>query len=349
MVSVMARRDARSLDHGTLEEMRRQAVRRVVAGEPQAAVARSLEVHARTVNKWVQAYRRRGDAALASRKASGRPPTLGARAVARLRRIIVGKNPRQLNFGAALWSLPIVAQVITQLFDVVLHKTTVSRLLHRLGLTPQQPTRQAFQRDDAECAHWMTVEFPAIVRASRRRQSTLLFGDECGVHEEGPVGRTWGLRGARPVVRVSGARRRLNVLSAVSPRGRLWFRCFAGYLNAPTFVQFLRALLHDVKGEIDLILDRHPAHVAALTRRFVHAHRNRLRVHFLPAYAPDLNPDEHVWSYLKGRFRREPKPTDADFATEVTCAMKTIRNDRAKVRSVFGHPAVAYVREALNW
>ena len=261
----------------------------------------------------------------------------------------MGKNPRQLNFGAALWSLPIVAQVITQLFDVVLHKTTVSRLLHRLGLTPQQPTRRAFQRDDAECAHWMTVEFPAIVRASRRRQSTLLFGDECGVHEEGPVGRTWGLRGARPVVRVSGARRRINVLSAVSPRGRLWFRCFAGYLNAATFVQFLRALLHDVKGEIDLILDRHPAHVAALTRRFVHAHRNRLRVHFLPAYAPDLNPDEHVWSYLKGRFRREPKRADADFATEVTCAMKTIRNDRAKVRTVFGHPAVAYVREALNW
>lgn len=63
----------------------------------------------------------------------------------------------------------------------------------------------------------------------------------------------------------------------------------------------------------------------------------------------DLNPDERVWGYLKGAFRRAPLPAEANFEAEVTCAMKTLRNDRAKVRTVYGHPAVAYVREALNW
>ena len=54
MVRVMAARDARSLDHATLEEMRRLAVKRVLEGrETQAAVARSLEVHPVTVAKWV--------------------------------------------------------------------------------------------------------------------------------------------------------------------------------------------------------------------------------------------------------------------------------------------------------
>jgi transposase-like protein len=59
MGRVMGKRDARSLDHATLEEMRRLAVRRVVeGGETQAAVAHSLEVHPVTVAKWVGTYRR---------------------------------------------------------------------------------------------------------------------------------------------------------------------------------------------------------------------------------------------------------------------------------------------------
>jgi transposase len=99
---VTSHRDARSLDHTTLEEMRRLAVSRVEAGESQVAVAASLQVHYGTVWKWVAAYRAQGAEALASRPATGRPPTLDEKQMQRLRREIVGKNPRQLGFGMAL-------------------------------------------------------------------------------------------------------------------------------------------------------------------------------------------------------------------------------------------------------
>ena len=74
-------RDARSLAHSTLEEMRRLAIRRVEAGEKQTAVADSLEVDRRTVRKWVLAYRKGGPEALASRTAPGREPALNDRQV----------------------------------------------------------------------------------------------------------------------------------------------------------------------------------------------------------------------------------------------------------------------------
>ena len=61
MVAVMAQRDARSLDHATLEEMRRLAVKRVLAGEPRIAVAASLQVHAGTVAKWMMRYYQAGE------------------------------------------------------------------------------------------------------------------------------------------------------------------------------------------------------------------------------------------------------------------------------------------------
>jgi transposase len=349
MVAVMARRDARSLDHATLEEMRRLAVRRVLAGEARRAVAESLQVNAGTVAKWMMVFHRAGEAALASTTASGRPPTLSPRQQAQLCRWIETKNPRQLQLPCTLWTLPLVGQLITKRFGVVLHPTTVGRVLARLGLSPQRPVRRAFRRDDATCRAWMQEEFPAIVRRMKRRQSTLLFADETGVHEDGPVARTWGRRGQTPVVAITGQRARVNVISAISPRGRLWFRCYRGNLDAARFLQFLRALLRDVRGEIDLVLERHPAHVAAVVARFIHAHRARLTVHLLPGYAPDLNPDEHVWAHLKGLFRRTPIDRDENLASAVDASMTMIQDDRALVRGFFGHPAVAYVKEALRW
>jgi len=139
------------------------------------------------------------------------------------------------------------------------------------------------------------------------------------------------------------------LISAISPRGRLWFRCFTGTLTAPRFIEFLTALLQDVRGTLDVVLDKHPAHVAAATRRFLQQHRRRIRVHFLPSYAPDLNPDEHVWSYLKALFRKEPLVPGEQLRRAVEEAMEEIRADRGLVRRFFNHPDVTYVKEALHW
>ncbi|MBI5431917.1 MAG: IS630 family transposase [Planctomycetes bacterium] len=349
MVAIMTERDARSLDHATLEEMRRLGVSRVLAGESQVAVAASLQVNLHTVSKWMRKYRAGGADALTSTKAPGPPRTLSDSQLAKLRRIVIGKNPRQLHFGPALWTLSLVGELIEQLFSVVHHASTISRLLHGMGITPQVPTKRSTRRDEQEIQHWIRSEFPKIVRERDRLQATLLFSDETGVHEDGPVGRTWGERGKTPLVKISGTRRRVNVISALSPRGRLWFRCYGGTLTATRFVEFLQSLLDDTSKPIVLVIDRHPAHVAACTRRFIQANRRRLRVHYLPGYAPELNPDEHVWSYLKGAFRRDPLDADERIEEVVGQEMSKLQSNPRTVKSFFDHPEVRYVKAALGW
>lgn len=325
------------------------AVTRVMSGETQADVARSLEVRPSSLWKWIDAYRRNGDAGLASTKGTGRPPKLSKAQLKKLKRMIVGKNPLQLSFGSALWTLPLVAALVRREFGVVLHETTIARTLARLGLTPQKPQRRAFQRDEDACRQWATDEFPAIVRAAERKQATILFGDETGVREDGPVGTTWGVRGERPTVQVTFSRARINVISFISPRGRLWFRCFKKDLDSALFIEFLKALLRDVRGHIVLILDKHPAHVSAATQRFLAEKADRLTVHHLPSYAPDMNPDEHVWGYLKSMFKRAPLDVGETLDLSVTASMNTIQRDRALVRTFFGNPEVAYVKQAISW
>lgn len=349
MLSLVEKRDGRSLDHATLEEMRRLAVARVLAGEGQAAVARALQMNRTTVVRWMMSYRAGGAEALEAKPIAGRPSSLSDEQKATLRTMILGKDPRQLGFGMALWTVRLVAQVIEREFDVVLHETTVSRMLHSMGLVPRKPIKRAFARDDEECRAWAEEEFPRIVRQVKRKQATLLFLDETGVREDAPVGTTWTERGTRPVVRVKGTRGRTNVISAIAPHGRLWFRCFQKNLNSELFVEYLDALLHDLRGHIVLVMDKHPAHVSAATRRYMKTRADRLTVHLLPGYAPDMNPDEHVWSHLKGLFRSAPLTEDEKIGPVVEETMQEIAKDPRLVCSFFDHPEVAYVKAALKW
>jgi transposase len=163
------RRDGRSLDHKTLEEMRRLGVARVLNGERQVDVAKSLMVDRTTVVRWMMKYRADGDAGLAAKPVPGRKPTLDAKQQAKLREIIVGKNPRQLGYGPALWTVRLVTEVIEREFQVVLHETSVSRMLRRMGLVPRKPIKRSFSRDEAACKEWAETTFPKILNEVRKK------------------------------------------------------------------------------------------------------------------------------------------------------------------------------------
>lgn len=88
---------------------------------------------------------------------------------------------------------------------------------------------------------------------------------------------------------------------SISPRRRRLGFCWRLYresIKGPQAIRFLRQLLRHLPGPIVLIWDRLPVHRAAAIRRFVDQHP-RLRIEFLPAYAPELNPVEYAWSWLK--------------------------------------------------
>lgn len=149
-------------------------------------------------------------------------------------------------------------------------------------------------------------------------QATPLFADRAGVHEDALVGRPWSRKGQRPVVRLRGRRRRLNMFSAMSPRGWLSFQSFEGTPSTSRRIEFLKDMSNDARGRIILILERHPAHVATATRRWLAEHEDRITVHFFSAYAPEMNPDKHGCSQRKGLSRNTPGPANEDLAAAVT-------------------------------
>lgn len=338
--------DGRTLSHETSETIRRLAVRRVKEGERPSSVIESYGLCRTTIYKWLRAARRGGEAALKARKHPGRTPTLTLRQKLQVRGWINGKDPRQYGFDFGLWTRQIVAALIEQKFGVRIGVTAVGRLLAELDITPQKPLRRAYERDPAAIKRWTTEVFPGLRARAKRVGAKIFFLDEAGVRSDQVLGRTWGLRGKTPEVATSGRRQSVSAISAVNTRGAFWYEIYTERLNASRFLELLKHFMRGRKGPVLLVLDGHPAHIAKAVAQYVQSLKGRLELHFLPGYAPELNPDEFVWNHLKGQgVSKKPLRRDESLRSRVQTDLAAIKSRPALVRSFFHAPSVAYTRD----
>jgi transposase len=338
--------DGRTIPHDTSELVRRWAVRRVKAGESPSGVMKSYGLCRTTIYRWLRVVKRGGEKALRARKHTGPKGKLTAAQKLKVRHWINGKDPRQYGFDFGLWTRQIVAALIARRFGVKLGVTAVGRLLVELDITPQKPLRRAYERDPVAIKRWKRREFPKLRARAQRRGAKIFFLDEAGVRSDQVLGRTWGLRGQTPEGATSGKRQSVNAISAVNALGEFWFEIYTERLNATKFVELLAHFMRRRKGPVLLVLDGHPAHIAKSVARYVQSLKGRLELHFLPGYAPELNPDEFVWNHLKRQgVSKQPLLRNESLRHRVHADLNDIQSHPALVRSFFNAPSVAYTAD----
>jgi len=338
--------DGRTLSHETSETLRYLAVQRVKEGERPSAVIESYGLCRTTIYKWLRAQRHGGKKSLKARQHPGRPSTLSPAQKLKVRRWINGKDPRQYGFDFGLWTRQIVAALIERRFGVRLGVTAVGRLLAELDVTPQKPLRRAYERDPVAIKQWTTEVFPRLRARAKQAGAKIFFLDEAGVRSDQVLGRTWGLRGQTPEVPTSGRRQSVSAISAVSGRGEFWYEIYTERLNALRFIELLRHFMRRRTSGVFLVLDGHPAHIAKAVAHYVQSLTGRLELHFLPGYAPELNPDEFVWNHLKRQgVSKKPLLRNESLRSRVQADLAEIKSRPALVRSFFRAPSVAYTAD----
>lgn len=291
-------KDARSFDQSAQETLRKKAVAFLLTGKTQEDAAKAFGVTRQAVGKWWAAYQEGGMVAL--RMKSRRPNSANDGGVlngwqsAGIVRTIIRKTPDQLNFGFMLWTREAVAQLIWHRFKIRLSKWTVGRMLKKWGMSPQKPVKRAYEQQPELVKIWLDKEYPKIARKAAKDKAEIHWGDEMGVRSDDQVGRTYGKVGQTPVVKISGRRFSCNMISTITNRGSLRFMIFDGKFNAAVFILFLKRLLKTVKCKIYLIIDGHPVHKSKQIRMWIEENEDRICVFFLPAYSPELNPDEFL-------------------------------------------------------
>lgn len=305
--------DARTLPPAAQEDLRRKAVQAVRDGRSQGEVARLFGVARPTVNKWCQQHVAGGSRALAAQKRGRRPgKTLPSAQAASVRRKIIDRCPDQLRLPFALWTREAVQQLIAREWGVQVSIWTVGRYLRDWGFTPQKPARRALERDPVAVRRWLRVDYPQIVSLAKAENAELFWGDEMGLRSDHAAGRSYALIGQTPLIVLSGRRFGCNMISAITNRGKLYFMVFRGRFTAKVFLKFLKRLVRQVGRLLFLIVDGHAVHRAAAVRDWLDQNHARIRLFFLPAYSPDLNPDEYLNQDVKSNAVGRQRPRDAD-------------------------------------
>jgi len=339
--------DGRKLDHKTLEALRLRAVDQVQAGAHPEEVALALGLHRKTVYGWLAKYRDGGRGALLARPVPGRPPRLEPLQMRKLCTLIVGTDPRQLQFEFALWTREMVRELIRREFGVGLSVVSVGRLLARMGLSAQRPAWRAYQQDSEAVRRWKEQEYPAIAAQAAAAGASIWFADEAGIRSDHHAGTTWAPVGQTPVVKTTGARFSVNMISAITPKGALRFAVFEGTATAKSFIKFCTRLLHDAPGPVYLIVDGHPSHRARAVTDYVASTGGRLRLFFLPGYSPELNPDEWVWKNVKNdRIGKAGITSKDDLKAKAVGALRRVQKLPGLVRGFFADPHLHYIRAA---
>jgi transposase len=266
----------------------------VVRHEPVVLVARVYNIPQRTLFDWLARYRNGGWDALREGSRRGRPRKLSGEDMQWVYDAVTMGSPLNDKFEFCLWTLNIIRSMIAKERGVQLSKSAVSRLLGHLGLSPQRPLYKSYKQDPKRIEKYLKETFPRVVERAQELDAEIDFVDEAAVHSDAHRGWTWGKVGETPGVRDSGGRFGLKLISAVTLRGDMRFSLIEGKMNSGRFIQFLKKLRKDASRPIIVIADNARYPHSKETQKFLETEADSVLMAFLPAYSPELNPDEQV-------------------------------------------------------
>jgi transposase len=135
-------------------------------------------------------------------------------------------------------------------------------------------------------------------KKAQREERVIVFIDESGLSERPTRVRTWAPKGQTPVIQFHFNWKQLSMIAGVSFTSA-YFRLHQGSIKSGQIVEFLKALVKHLGRRLLIVWDGLKAHRSRLVREYVEALNDHVVLSFLPPYAPELNPVEYLWAWLK--------------------------------------------------
>jgi transposase len=325
-------------------EKRKAVVEAVQRGEAVSVVSRVHGVPVRNVFRWLSWVEANGRAGLRDEERSGRPSKLNPETMQWLYKAITGGNPQQFYLKFALWTLAIVRSLLMDFKGIELNKSTVSRLMKKMGLSPQVPLYRSYRQSPQKVNYYLKTRYPKVVQWAKEKGATIFFADESRVRADGHRGTTWAPIGLTPVIADSGDRFGVNMISAVSAKGQMFFDCFEGMMESQRFIDFLKNLRKSAGTPLVVVVDGGSYHKSKAVKEFLKDEGESLgiRLILLPPYSPELNPDEQVWNQAKQRLGRMSINSKRDLRDAVERVLTEIQAAVNLVKSFFQLPHSKY-------
>lgn len=340
------KRDARKLKIPAQQELRNRSIKMRESGMSYQDIGKILEVHHTTVSTWYAKYMREGEKGLLIKKRGrkdGDKRGLTPEQESKLIKRLIDTTPQQLKFKYVLWTRESVQKLIKHDYDIEMPISTVGKYLQRWEFTSQVPIKRAYERNDTKVQAWLKVEYPAIEKQSKEENAEIQWADETACVSLPSIIKGYAPKGKTPVMIHTAKRFKINMISSITNRGKLRFMVYEQNMDANLFVTFLERLIKSAAKKVFLILDNLRVHHSKIVKAWVEEHQAQIALFYLPAYSPDLNPDEYLNNDFKRNVNAKYIPMNKEeLAVNTENFMTMLSNDSQRVANYFKHDKIAY-------
>jgi transposase len=283
--------------------LRYRAVELMKNGEPKELISRILGVSRNSLNKWWD--RHLNGESLERKPHPGRRRRLTNQQLGELAELL-SKGSLAHGWENNLWTSLRVRELIKAHFGVDFCRSQVWHILtDYLGWTARRPVLQDKKRSEPAIDRWKRVVFPRLDRDAIKRGASLVFVDETGFRMTSVVRRTFAAPGTTPVNRVSDPHGRISVIGAICVPADRRYLTWHHYMlddninfRGPSIVDFLKRLVATVPGPFTIVWDSIIIHWSNVAAEYL-SQVPHVKSELFPPYAPELNPVDRAWFYIK--------------------------------------------------
>lgn len=260
-----------------------------------------------------------------------------------VQKALIDKDPNQYKLSCCVWDRVTVCALIEQLFGIKLPVSTMGYYFQRWGFTAQRPNLTNYKQNPKHVAKWLENEYPAIKKQAQNEDAEILWGDETAVQNECNYVKSYAPIGQTPTLKTKGERLKINMISAVSNRGKVRFMFYEESMTSQRFIAFMERLIRFAKRKIIFIVDNLKVHHSKKVMEWLSKHKDKIEVRYLPSYSPELNPDEYLNGNLKRELSKRKKVDNVDSLHEnAKSIMRTFASNKKHAISWFENKNIAY-------
>lgn len=228
------------------------------------------------------------------------------------------KTPKDLKYAHDHWTTGILGNWIEKKYKVAYKsKTSLYLVFKQAKFTYHKPGRTYDKHNDKEIEKWKKAAKPTLKKLFEEKDTVILSGDEMILTTETTIQKVWLPQGEYPkIVCLTGGRKRRNVYGFLNMRTGVEHAWKTGLQNmyvTREILEKVRALYP--KQKIALFWDNAGWHKGSVAQEFIKTDGNIAVINF-PAYAPEENPQEHVWKSGREQVTHNRFIEDIDAATD---------------------------------
>lgn len=284
----MEKIDARKLTRNELAEKRKIAIKLREKGMSNKDVSKIVGISQQTISTYYCKYKKQGSKIFKVKQSSrpkGSGKILSKEQEAKIIRLLIDKNPKQLKFKFALWTRESVKELIKREIGIDMPISTVGHYLSKWQFTSKKPIKRAYERKDTLTKQWLNEEYPKIKKEAKKDNADIWWADETSCQSMPNNLKGYALKGKhnKPILTHTTKRFKINMISAITHTGKSMFALYDESINTDRFIDFLEKVIQSNNNKkVYMIVDNLSVHHAKLVKAWEETNKDKIKLYYLP-------------------------------------------------------------------